>query len=658
MSPRILLSAVALSFSALTALRADDPGEPAFQRRADFIIRSRAETDLDEMHARFERSSFFRGAGGDRHKSAMAPVMARLLLDPEDEQALRMYRNLMVVDTLKDDRGLYHFAAFQKTRMFFQMWDQLPADFTEAIDHDVRNFFDIMRRGGTENHQMMNRTSAYVWAERLDGEFPGARDGREGSLAILRAWLIDQVRRNFHVGNGEFDCSTYIAFSVASWANIYDFTEDPEMKDWARAMLDWYAVAMARKYYFGLNLGPESRGFARHAVGSRPNPRGGFDSVGTHTDWIGWLWWESSDAGPMMDRDQVQVNPYPVLNLAMSGYRPHRVIRNIARKQLTLPYTARGAKAFYRITNDLEAFHDDHNHDHEILFFNTAFAMGTLYSPSDGIRTSGTILPQTTMFKLAVRDDRAVRVFGMSNGYHGHFPLQGRTPYDQYHQLGGAAINICYVFKPDDRDHDGGHEGIGLGRTLHRSIFGYPRAVGRPLQREGWFFWEIGDAFVAVFPLGDGVEDVESVHNHRPDRTADMRFLQTSGPLGGWIVQAAQRPDFENLSAFQEAVLEEGRIDLSAFDPEQRTVSFTNLDGDLMRMRHTGGPGGRPQVWNNGEEILFENWPVYESPFVRQAVGSGILELNDGVETLTIDITGDRIRWIEGRVEPAQPQAE
>jgi hypothetical protein len=634
----------------LNAAEKEAPEEAFFQRRADFYIRALADADLDEMHARFERSSFFRGGGGDRHKYAMGPVIARLVLDNQDEQALRMYRNLMHVDTLKSDRGLYHFAAFQKTRMFFQLWDDLPDDFKEAIDYDVRNHFDIMRQGGTENHQFMNRTSGYVWAERLEGEFPGARDGREGSLAFLRPWLIDQVRRNFHVGNGEWDSSTYIGFSAAGWANIYDFSRDDEMKDWARAMLDWYAVATARKYFHGLTLGPESRGFARDAVGNRPNPRGGYDAVGTHTDWVSWLWWDASAAAPLMDRNDVSVNPYPALNLALSDYRPHRVIRNIARKNVPLPYSARGAKAYYRITNELDAFHDDHNRDHEVLFFHNDFAMGTLYSPSDGVRTSGTILPQTTMFKLAVREGRAVHAFGMSNGYHGHFPLEGRTPYDQYHQHRAAAINIAYVFNPDDSDYEGGHDGVGRGRTAHRSIFGYPAAVGRPVLDGEWYLWEVGNTFIGARPLGGPVSDVGSLPRFRPRDIEGYRFLVSEGALGGWIVQAAPGSDYDSLEDFAAALREETRLDLSAFDPEQREVSFTCLEGHTLRMIHTGGPGGRPEAWVDGEALSFKDWPVYESPYVRQEVGSGVLELNDGVETLTIDIRSGRPVWTEGRL--------
>lgn len=658
--PFYLFRLLVCAFCVMTSLAwtgsPDAPYEAAFQRRADFVVRALAERDLDEMHAWFERTRFFQGAGGDRHKYAMGPVIAKLVLDPEDEQALRMYRNLMVVDTLKGDRGLYHFASFQKTRMFFQLWDSLPDDFKEAIDHDVRNHFNIMRAGGTENHFFMNRTSGYVWAERLEGEFPGAHGGREGSLAFLRDWLLDQVRKNYAVGNAEWDSSTYLGFSAAGWANIHDFTRDDEMRAWSRAMLDWYAVAMARKYFHGMTVGPESRGFSRDAVGSRPASGGRYDPVGTHSDWVAWQWWAGSAASPFMDRPGVQADRYPVLNLSLSGYRPHRVIRNIALKNVPLPYESRGSKPRYRMAASLEEARNEHNKDQEVLFFNSAFAMGTLYSPDDGIRTTGTILPQTTMFKLAALDGRAVRTFGMSNGYHGHFPLEGRTPYDQYHQHRAAAINVCWVPQPDDSHLEGGHEGVGRGRTVHRSLFGYPSGAGRPVQRGGWYFWEVGDAFVAVYPLGGTPEDTATLTNHRERNIAGYRFLKTRGALGGWIVQAGQRPDHPDLESFQEAVLSRTEVDTSAFDPESRTVSYTALDGSVLRMRHTGGPGGRPEAWVDGDPLVFADWPVYESPYVRQALNSGVLELNDGVETLTIDTTGDIPVWTEGVVEQPEPK--
>lgn len=620
------------------AVPLDEPYEAAFRRRAQFYIRQTAERDPDALLAWFDRTGYFANGGGDPHKYAMPVVLARLHMNRSDAAALRLYRFLMEVDKLKGDRGLYHFSTFQRTRLFFQLADGLAADVLDSNVYDARNYFQIMRSGGTENHRFMSRCSGYVWAEYLDEKFPG-----EGFDEHKR-WLADRVKareRQFYtVGQGEYDSSTYVAFSAASLANIYDFADDDDMRDTARALLDWLAAAYARKYFHGLSIGPEARGFAREPVGT-VNVKPGFPGTepleysqsGTHTDWVAWLWWDDSARGVWMDRQHVEVNRYPALNLAMSDYRPHRVIRNIATKNVPMPYEARGSKPNYEGT--------EANKDQEILFFNDHYAMGTLYSPELGVRTSGTILPQTTMFKAVLLDERDVLVFGASNGYHGHFPLEGRSPFDQYHQARDAAVNICYVTEHEQLLQRGSPD-----RVARRSIFGVPVAAGEPVRDGWWFFWQVGKAYLAARPLNG-----EAEFSELPDHSDDAyRWLVSPGELTGWVVQLGQQSDYETFSDFRSAVVSECELDLSRFESD-RTVTFRSLRGDELGVRHTGGPGGRPDAWTNGEKIDYANWPVFESPYVRQEVGSGVLELNDGVEKLTIDVSGPRPRFVESRVE-------
>ncbi len=616
----------------------DQPDEAAFQRRAQFYIRQTAERDGDEMVDWFNRTEFFQDGRGDPHKYAMPVVIARLYMDPTDEVALRLYRFLMEVDKLKSDRGLYHFSAFQRTRLFFQMKDDLPDDVVDSNIYDSRNYFHIMRSGGTENHQFMSRCSGYVWAEYLDERFPD--EGFDEHKEWLADWVTGRAEQFYTIGQGEYDSSTYIAFSAASLSNIYDFARDETMRDTARATLDWLAAAYARKCFHGINIGPEARGFSREPVGTvnvKPTFPGTepllYSQTGTHTDWTAWLWWGNSARGVWMDRKHVEVNRYPTLNVALSDYRPHRVIRNIATKNVPMPYEARGSKSNYPGTEG--------NKDQEILFFNDNYAMGTLYSPERGVRTSGTILPQTSMFKAALLDDRDVMVFGASNGYHGGFPLAGRSPFDQYHQARDAAINICYVADHEDVRRRGDAD-----RISERSILGAPVAAGDPARRDGWFFWQVGKAYLAARPL-NGEAEFGTLEDQRDN---GYHWLISPGKLTGWVVQLGQQPEYETLEDFQSAVLEKCDLDLSEFE-SGRTVSFTSLRGDELKIRHTGGPGGRPDAWTNGEQLDYEDWPVFDSPYVRQDLHSGALELNDGVEKLTIDFSGSRPKYIESQVE-------
>jgi hypothetical protein len=613
----------------------DEPCEAAFRRRAQFYIRQTAERDPDAMIDWFNRTPYFQNGGGDPHKYSMPVVLARLYMDPADPAGLRLYRFLMGVDKLKGDRGLYHFSAFQRTRLFFQMADRLPDDVVASNVHDARNFFRIFRSGGTENHRFMSRCSGYVWAEYLDARFPD--EGFDEHKAWLSDWLTAQTRKFYTVGQGEYDSSTYVGFSAASWANVYDFADDPDMRDLARAALDWLAAAYARKYFHGLNAGPEARGFAREPVGTsseKPSFPGTenllYSQTGTHTDWVAWLWWDDSARGVWMDRPHVEVNRFPAMNLALSGYRPHPVIRNIASKNVPLPYEARGSKPGYYGT--------DGNKDQEILYFNDHYALTTLYSPEPGVRTSGTILPQTTMFKACLLDERDVLVFGASNGYHGHYPLEGRSPFDQYHQARDAAVNVCYVAETDALREKGKPD-----RAIERSILGVPTGAGEPVRDGDWWFWQVGGAYLAARPLS-GTAAFDTLG--RDAEKDDHRWLVSPGKLTGWAIQLGQRPDYPTLADFVSAVRKGCELDLSRFEAE-RTVTFTSLRGDVLKLRHTGGPGGRPDAWTNGQELDYENWPVFASPYVRQDLHSGVLTLSDGTDTLTIDLSGDRPRFSE-----------
>ncbi len=629
-----------------------------YTARAEGILRRTAAKEPAELIAWFERVPYFQDGHGDPHKYALPVVLARLHADPADAEALGLYRWLMAVDELKGDRGLYHFAIFQRTRLYFQFKDRLPKDVVASNRHDAAGWFAVMLgdrqrdHHGTENHTFMHRCSAYLWAEELGGADPDSDWHDE--YTFLRGWLIEQTRRLYTIGQGEYDSSTYVGFTLASWSNVYDFARDPEIRQVARAAMDWLVTALARKYYHGCQLGPEARGFARRAVGSGPaRPKRNeedptvYPPVGSLSDWVCWLYFGNSARGVDVDGWGIRVPGAPLQVLALSDYRPPRVLRRIATKRVAMPYAARGAKPAY--------YGDRGSKDQETLFVNHRYAMGTLYSPEAGVRTRGTILPQTTMFKLLLRREGGIAACGAANGYHGHFPLEGRSPYDQYHQHRGAGLNVCWI--PDEED----------ARIRHRSLFGFPAVIGEPTVGEtagpprgltavkdpdidpnadfapDWYCWRVGKAFLAVRPLNGVAELRDTVTRAKrgeavPAKTTGYRFLVSPGRLGGWAVQLSDVHHHQDLYAFRRAIAERCRLDLSRFATD-REVTFTTLDGHVLRLRHSGGPGGRPEAWTDGEALDFETpWPVFSSPYIKQDQGAGVLELSDGERTLSIDV--------------------
>jgi hypothetical protein len=607
MNRQVFMAAALLGAAATGRAAEGDRYEKEFARRAEYILKCRASEDPVEIMRWAEKISL-----GDPHKYALGPIMARLHFDPKDEKALGAYRMLMEVDKKKKDRGLYHFAVYQRTRLYFQFKERLPADILASHRHDVRHFFEVMTRGGTENHAFMHRASGCLWSEEVPP--PYSTESERANRKWLTDWLRRQAARLYHVGMGEYDSSTYVCFSAAALANVYDFSKHEDTRNAARAALDWMAAALAVKYFHGCHLGPESRGFAASAVA-------------TNTDWMSWLWWGGS-ARPIGGDDPKRVAKHAVTNLALSTYRPHPIVRNIATKKVALPFAVRAAKPTY--------YGWSHNHNQESLYFNRHYAMGTLYCPDKGVRTVGTILPQTTMFKAALLDDGEVRTFGAANGYHRHYPIEGRSPYDQYHQVRDAAVYICYVNHEENE------------RVRHRSILGVPKGIDEPARKGGWYFWQVNKAYLAARPLNGEARWDDLGRSDKQKQQDRHRWLVSPGKLGGWVVQLAQQPDYATLGEFQRGVLSRCKLDLSGFR-WGRTVSFVGLRGDTLKVHHTGGPGGLPDAWTNGKRIAFHKWPVYESPYVNEEAESGILRLTDGRSTLTIDFSEDEPAWAEGK---------
>jgi hypothetical protein len=283
----------------------------------------------------------------------------------------------------------------------------------------------------------------------------------------------------------------------------------------------------------------------------------------------------------------------------------------------------------------------------EFGFYTENYAMGTLYDPTPGDKIVGEIWPQTTQFKLAVHvpEKAATVVFGAANPYHRHFPVEGRSPYDQYHQAGGAMVNVCYV--PD---------GNADARATASSLLAVPKLAGEPTREKDWYVWQVGNTFVAAHPLGTNTRFVTLADWSRrtsekaKDGTvkiaeyADYRWLQTDGHHCGWIIDTGARKDYPTLAAFREALRTRTKVDVSRLADRQQ-VSYISLQGDTMTLRHTGRSVGKPEATTNGKAVSYTGWPVYDSPYVKLPLRSGVLTVSDGSRRMTIDFSGDRPVW-------------
>jgi len=324
------------------------PDAEGFEARKRVILEGLAGGGLDKW-----RKGYF--ARGDPGKYLPGHAMAKLLLG-RDEDEVRKHMN--------DGRSYqehYHFAAVNWARFYPLFGEDVLTDQTKQKVAEAAAKYSsyIPPHGGTENHKTMWWTSAVVLPKYLEGDrFAKQTDAR--ALAIVKKQLQDYVKGLYAVGMGEWDSSTYLMFDVNGMLNIYDFSDDPEARLLAKAALDWYVTSYALKYTDGIFCAPHQRGFVMAPHGS----------IADHT---GYLWWGSDAEVTAEDTRDWRYT----LHAITSGYRPNKVLCNLARKDLPqLPAEFRNTKPNYWHGQNAKPTAAA---SHETVYLGKGFTMGTLW---------------------------------------------------------------------------------------------------------------------------------------------------------------------------------------------------------------------------------------------------------------------------------------
>ncbi|MCC5831316.1 MAG: hypothetical protein JJU36_17900 [Phycisphaeraceae bacterium] len=566
------------------------PDEDGFQRRARIVLEGVADNDLMSW-----RRGYF--TGGDPGKYLPGHAMAKLLIGQDDPNIVRLYN---------DNRSVnehYHFAAHNWGR-FYPLFGEkiLTEEKRREFAASAQRYTAYHSGGGTENHVTQWRMAAAVLPYYLEGDGAIGRRGKDAVLRDMKGWLRNYVKGIYAAGNGEWDSSTYIKFTMNGLMNIYDFAQDEEMRLIARAGLDWFATAYALKYRDGVFTAPQQRGFAEY-----PHR--------TISDETGFIWWGSNATITPADTRGWRYSIHPIT----SGWRPNAVITNIARKNLPdLPAEFRNSKPNYWGTTGSPR----PSVMHETLYIGENFNLGSLWNGHGS---------QISRMSLVVDTDQGGRAF------HGGHPRRsdhtgrkldsinfadGNSRYTQTAQAGAALISMS--LSPDDEEHK-------------FSYFRMPLEVNAQ-QVGDWWLMTAGQVVVAVHPLGGGeTRIVEEGEGRRA-----VKYLRIDGKKSGFILQVLEAPrgDIQRILPQLRRV----RVDASRFESDMR-VAYTAADGRTIDMTFNPAEGDdrhgnrTPNVTIDGKELTFGDWPVYDGPFVQQK--DGVLKVNDGQNGFIIDFTGD-----------------
>lgn len=216
-----------------------------------------------------------------------------------------------------------------------------PRKFWERSKDDCDTPVDCRN---TDNLRAMRETSVYLMAEEANNE---------ATRLIYKARLQRYVSTLLDIGMGEWDSPVYHGHTTAAYLNLYDFAQDPEVKQLAKDALDWLFHTAALKYWQGTWTGPTKRIY------------------GSEAEAFFWLYFGRGSL-PAPNRNWIYA--------LTSTYRPPAEVIAIAHRQFAKPVEIRRTHPHYENWKPElygPAFY-------ETLYFGRTFQLGSLVKGTGG----------------------------------------------------------------------------------------------------------------------------------------------------------------------------------------------------------------------------------------------------------------------------------
>lgn len=309
------------------------------------------------------------------------------------------------------DHSPFHFTLVGMARIMLQYPDA-PAVKTykaKIIDmvlkrNDSHNFFTSE---GTENHINMARTSGYLYVqEHLKSNPNDAKAAMQRDS--LENWVFYWSKKIYQVGTGEWNSSSYEVYNLLGWLNLYDFADDPKVRNAAKAVVDYYVAELALHNFNGAVSGSEMRGNLNTYSGA---------------SYYFNLMMFSADTSFTFHHKQQQF--IQSVYLATTGYRPAKALLDLGRKtKLDKPAWFQQSKTSYLF--------EEPSFVKQWLFVHNQFTLGASSSPYGGFSGSTS---QIVNWKLVSNSAKNELISLSGNGpFTGGLKAKVRDPYTQFFQ--------------------------------------------------------------------------------------------------------------------------------------------------------------------------------------------------------------------------------
>lgn len=557
--------------------------ESEFQERAAAVIRYYANQGYGSRHGENEKRSYpkamFDFLAGNRDK-AIAFLQAE---DPEAEK----HQHTEGIDYY------YSFTLKGQIRKYFLFEDYLNPDYKQRMYLGAKQWtekdplhrphpkygngdgsgrdWDISRRGGwvdsrnTDNLRAMREVSVYLMAEET---------GNEATRRRYKQKLRRYVWALYHIGMGEWDSEVYHGHTFAPYLNLYDFAKDPEVKQLAKAALDWMSAAAAVKYYRGGWGGPTKRDYGKGNVVY------GSTAARTFSLYFG---------------DVPIPNPKPELDtlyLITSTYRPPQAVVALARKQID-PVEIHSTKPVYETW---KPGGDRQPGYWETTFIGNTYQMGSIAGPSPAY--------DVAPFKLmAYNAQRGVDFFVANTKEKWVSP--GKNPGDQI----GQYRNLLIWLRP---------------ASDTPFFFQLPKAATAEVASGIWFF-RLQETWLAVRPINLSSYSAITISSkkfaqiYRQEET--LQATAKGNSYAGFALEVGEAATHGSYTNFKQNIIEKSQLNLKKL--AQGEVELSGANGNNLKLVYNRANLLPLLVRNNNKYNWSNHFSLYESSKAEPSISLG-----------------------------------
>ncbi len=433
----------------------------------------------------------------------------------------------------------------------------------------------------TDNLRGMRETTVYLLAEET---------GNELVRRIAKERLRVTARNFFSIGMGEWDSPAYLAHTITAYVNLHDFAKDPEVRGFAKAILDYLTATGALKYRRGASAAPAARDY-----GTTTGLCGGPAEVG-------YLFAGSPVPLPHPDRDLV--------HFVTSAYRPPAATVALMKKEFPEPVEILVSHPTYSTWLPGAA---DQPLYHETTFIAKTYQAGSLVEGS-GYDVAGCKI-------LVDHATRGCDLIIPSTQEKGSLVLN-RSKDDRIAQH----RNLLLFLKRTDK----GQWNIQVPSDATVEVIDGKALV--KCERTWLAFLPVNGAFKGLDPAR---HKNFSGKTGAPAGTALLSGDVSAGPVSGFAIEIGEAETHGDFDAFKAKVLANAKVDLSAL--AESKVGVSAASGASVALQFSDEKTVR--VWRAGKE---HDLSAHRALFRSPAGKGGPLDLGWKEGVLTIEAGGHK----------------